>query len=129
MGFDLNFGGARPQNVAYQLDPTPVTLQRDAFAARMGEAPATAGQFNTAAFTQFGVTAGPGTSLLPVRSDRLGARDAPFTFVVEENSNTVLNCVIFRTVTSPISWVQGRIGGYLIHRQLSSMLIQRDRPR
>lgn len=126
MGFDVQLNSRRDANIAYELDPHAIQLQRTAFS---GAGPASADQFNRAQANSFAANASAGTSLLPVRPQRMGARDVPFTFIVWADTRVALSCVIFRQVTTPIAAIEGRIGGYLIEDQASSALVNRLRPR
>lgn len=128
LGFDITISGQRDANLSYQLDPVPVVLQRQEFEAPIGN-PRSPAAFNRAAANSFASTAGPGTSLLPVRRQTQGPEGGPFTFVVGEGSQVALNCVIFNTVPSPLSAIQGRHAGYLLHQNVSEALLNRIRPR
>lgn len=127
IGFDINIGGRRPSNLSYQLDPSPVTLDRPAFRTPIGVVGSTG--FDSAAANSFAATTNVGNSLLPARRNVQGARDQPFTFVVNEGGVVALNCVIFNTVLAPIAAIEGRQAGYLIHTNASQALLQRMRPR
>jgi hypothetical protein len=130
MGFDVTISGSRASNLAYGLDPAPVSLTRQAFAAPPSPfGPTPTADFNRAAVNSFASTASPGTSLLPVRSTVQGPRDAPFTLVARQGSQVSLSCVIFNTVTAPIAAIQGQLAGYLLHTNLSESLLNRVRPR
>jgi hypothetical protein len=128
MGFDLTFSGKRKGDLFYELDPSPISLQRDAFGS-VGGGATIAGDFNSAAARSFASTASPGTSLLPVRTEVQGARNTPFTLIVTEANVVSLSCVIFRQVTSPIAFIQANFGGFLVQEQVSSALINRTRPK
>lgn len=132
IGFDINISGRRPSNLSYQLDPSPVTFERPAFAPPIGTAVGALGgasAFNSSAANSFASTTNVGTSLLPARQNVQGARDKPFTFVVEQGAVVTLNCVIFNTIRAPLAAIEGRHAGYLIHVNTSSSLLARVRPR
>lgn len=128
MGFDLNFSGKRLTNILFQLDPIPSVLARPTFNPPTGGR-AVPSQFNQAAAQSFAANSSQGLSLLPVRSNKMGARGAPFTLVAREGDRVSMNCVIFKPIPSPIAAVQARSAGYLIHSQISNTLINRLRPR
>jgi hypothetical protein len=130
MGFDVTVSGSRISNLSYQLDPVPVALSRQSFEAPVG-APrvATAAAFDRAQANSFASTAGAGTSLLPVRRQTQGPEGGPFTFVVGQGAQVALSCVIFNPIPSPVTCVEGRQAGYLIHENLSESLLNRVRPR
>ncbi len=133
LGFDINIGGRRPGNLSYQLDPSPVTLARPGFeppiGTPVGVVPPTTGRFDSSAANSFAATTNVGTSLLPARPNVQGARDKPFTFIVGQGGTVALNCVIFNTVRAPLSAIEGRQAGYLIHINTSTALLNRVRPR
>jgi hypothetical protein len=124
MGFDLTFSKRRMTNTTYQLDPAPIPFQRGGF-----ELLDVAVQFDDAAAGTFASAASPGTSLLPVRDQVMGARNSPFMIVANPGAVVAMGCVIFRTVTSPIAFIQANMGGYLLHQQVSEALLNRVRPR
>jgi hypothetical protein len=126
MGFDITFNGRRLSDLRYELDPTPITLQREEFENFLAPS---ASAFTQQAANSFASTASPGLSLLPVRSQVQGARDAPFVLIAENGTDVALSCVIFRPITSPIAFVEGRMGGYLVQDQTASALVNRVRPR
>jgi hypothetical protein len=127
LGFDVTFSGRRPDNIAYELDPVPVSVTRGAFD-QGGSAPA-AGAFNKAAANSFAATASPGTALLPVRTRRMGARQTPFTLVARTRDRVALSCVIFRPVPLPVAAIEGIMAGFLVHTQMSQELIHRMAPK
>lgn len=134
LGFDINISGRRPNNLSYQLDPSPVTLDRPGFEAPIGSSPIGAGPAATGAFDRssansFAASTNAGTSLLPARPNVQGARDKPFAFIVGEGAVVQLNCVIFNTIRAPLAAIEGRQAGYLIHTNTSTALLQRVRPR
>lgn len=116
MGFDISVNGKRSSDLFYQLQPSPVeftpTLGRVANA-------------STAAATSIG----PGTSLLPLRPNVQGARNAPFTIIVEQGQTVKLLGGIFRPLGITPAAVEGRIAGYLLSVTVSEALQQRMRPR
>ena len=124
MGFDLTFSKRRQTNTTYQLDPAPIPFQRGEF-----EMLDTIQQFDDATAGSFGATASPGTSLLPVRDQVMGARNSPFMLVANPGTTVAMGCVIFRTVTSPIAFIQSNMGGYLLHQQVSEAMLNRVRVR
>lgn len=129
IGFDVTVGGSRNASLSLQLAPQPVSLARQAFAPPIGFDAATQDQFNRASAGNFASTASPGNSLLPVRPNVMGPRGMPFTLVAGEGSVVALNVVIFNTVRSPISTIEGRQAGYLIATNTSTALLNRVRPR
>lgn len=130
LGFDINISGKRDGNLSYQLDPDAVTLGRPVFENPTGTFSSdTTTKFNSSRANSFAAATNAGTSLLPVRRAVQGAEGHPFTFVVGEGGKVALNCVIFNTVSSPLSCVEGRMAGYLIHTQVSTALLNRVRPR
>jgi hypothetical protein len=132
MGFDLTFGKRRMTSAAYQLDPAPIPFQRGDFVPSVSspthglDLPAA---FDDAAANSFASTASAGTSLLPVRDQVMGARNSPFMLVASAGTSVSMACVIFRTITSPIAFIQAQMGGYLLHQQVSETLLNRVRPR
>jgi hypothetical protein len=124
MGFDLTFSGRRLTSTSYQLDPAPIPFQRGAF-----QALDVSTQFDDAAAGSFASAASPGKSLLPVRDEVMGARNSPFMLVANPGATISMSCVIFRTVTSPIAFIQSAMGGYLLHQQVSEAMLNRVRPR
>jgi hypothetical protein len=128
LGFDLTIAGDRLADIKYELDPHPDAPNRTAFAPVVA-ANQTAGVFNRSAANAYAVTAGPGSSLLPVRRPVQGAEGYPFTFVVIEGQAVALSMVIFNRLRAALSAVEGRMGGYLLERQLSDHLINSVRPR
>lgn len=132
MGFDVTVSGSRLSNLFYQLDPVPVALSRQSFetplTATGGRTP-TAAVFAAATANAYASTASAGTSLLPVRRQTQGPEGGPFTFVVGQGAQVALSCVIFNTVSSPITCIEGRQAGYLIHENVSESLLNRVRPR
>lgn len=130
MGFDLTVDGIRSSDLAYELNPSAVAPVRTAFFPPVSDPRlAPPEEFNLAQTNAFASTASAGTSLLPVRPNVQGARGEPFTIIVNAGGVVSLSCVIFRPISSPLSAVQGRVAGYLIHEQTSSALVQRLRPR
>jgi hypothetical protein len=142
MGFDLTVDGRRPASLLFQLDPISVQTTRQQFEPIIGQSTPSRlsavaqisgtvpAQFNRAAATAFASTANAGTSLLPARSRRQGApAPAPYTVVVKGGQSVALGCVIFKTVPSPLAFVQGEITGYLLEANQSYALINRMRPR
>lgn len=128
MGFDITTGQRRASSLLYQLDPVPVQLLNPEFQPPPG-ARASAGQFVTSGFQSFAATASPGLSLLPVWSKVQGAREAPFTIIAGENVSVGLQCVIFRPIPTPITFVEARIAGYLLESNFAQALLGRVRPR
>lgn len=124
MGWDITLNGRRLSHLKYELDPGPIILERWASAKGPGQQ-----AFNLAASNSFASTASPGLSLLPVRNQVQGARNVPFTLIVEESVNLGLSCVIFRTVTTPIAAIEAKWGGFLLQEQTSQKLVDQLRPR
>jgi hypothetical protein len=133
MGWDLTLNQRRVAHLRYELDPSPISLARQAFAPRLTDyGPGRNGE--TAAFdlskaNSFAATSSQGLSLLPVRSKVQGARNVPFTIIAEQNTRVALDCVIFKTIRAPIAALQGTWSGYLLHDQLAQSLLERVRPR
>jgi hypothetical protein len=128
LGFDLTVSGKRPSDIKYELDPHPDSPNRTAFAPVVA-ANQRAGVFNRSAANAYAVTAGPGSSLLPVRRAVQGAEGHPFTMLVIANQVVALSLVIFNRLRAPLSAVEGRGGGYLLDQTLSNHLIRSVRPR
>lgn len=123
IGFDVNVnGGRRYSTLRYVLDPRPVTLTKTQFDSGRST-PTSIVQARSAASA-----GGAGTSLLPLRPEVQGARDKPFTMIVDEGDTVVLAATVFRAFTTPIASVVGRFGGYLLPSQVSAALITRSRP-
>lgn len=134
MGFDVVINDMfRVNDLEYGLDPAPIPAGGSEFRspnpAGSDIVPdATPDQFDIAASNSFAATAGPGTSLLPVRSDVQGPRQGPFTMIVNEGDFVALRAVIFRPVRSPISFIEGRLAGFTLHTNASKALLERMRP-
>lgn len=133
MGFDVAVNGLyRVNDIEYGLDPMPIPLERQEYDAPLRsvaiEPDATPDEFNFSAANSFGSPSGIGTSLLPVRSNVQGPRRGPFTIVVGEGDLVALRGAIFRTVSSPIAFVQARLAGFTLHTQISHALLERTRP-
>lgn len=137
IGFDLTLNGRRDANLSLQLDPQSSSLSRQEFeqsggtvaSSIFGLPPTPTSAFERATANSFASTAGAGTSLLPNRPNKFGPRGGPWTLVAVEGTQVSMNVVIFNRIRSPLAAVEGRLGGYLIQRQVSSSLIQRVRPR
>lgn len=128
LGFDLNLSGRRLSNLLYQLDPVPTLASRPTYEPPIG-ARAVPAQFDRSVAQSFAANASPGTSLLPATPKRQGPRDTAFTLVAKQNDRVSLNCVIFKTITTPVAAIEGRVAGFLLHTQASNALINRLRPR
>jgi hypothetical protein len=128
LGFDVTLSGRRVSHLLYQLDPVPVQLNPQTFDRPAGQA-ANVAQFNRSTAQSFAATASPGLSLLPVRRERQGSTVSPFTMIARPNDSLGLSVVIFRTITSPITAIEGRAMGYLISSAVGNALIERLRPR
>lgn len=130
MGFDLTINSYRDANLVFGLDPTPAPAGRQEYEPPIGSLQRQPPQaFARAQANSFAATAGPGTSLLPVRPNVVGPRRRSFTYVVGEETEVALNTVIFRALLSNISAIEGRLAGYLIHTNVSESLLNRVRPR
>lgn len=133
LGFDVTITGKRSSDLAYQLDPGPIQLERAEFqtptqAGIFDPDTATPAQFNAAQTESFASSAGPGNSLLPVREAVQGSREGPFTIVAQQEQEVALRCVIFRELLTPIAGIEGRMAGYLVNQQLSDALLERLAP-
>jgi hypothetical protein len=128
MGFDININGRRFADLLFQLDPVPVQVQLPAFAPPAGHR-AQAEQFNTNAAQSFAANTNIGTSLLPVRAEKYGPEDGPFTLIAGEGTVVALNGAIFRRVPSPIAAIEGRHAGFKLHTNAAEAIIQRMRLR
>lgn len=133
LGFDVTITGKRLGDLAYQLDPGAIALERQEFqrptqAGIFDPDTATPAQFNAAQNESFASTAGPGNSLLPVRDAVQGSREGPFTIVAHQEQEVTLRCVIFRELLTPIAGIEGRMAGFLIDQQISESLIERLAP-
>lgn len=120
LGFDLTLNGQRVTNVSYELDPHAVVVQRQQFESQTAP---TVGEFNRAAANSFAAASAAGKALLPVRSDVMGARAAPFTLVASEGNRVALACVIWRALTSPVMAMEATMGGYLMQNAVSRSLL------
>lgn len=133
LGFDVAINGySRVNDISYDLDPVPIPLNRQEYdepiRGIINEDDANPDLFNAAAASSFASTAGPGTSLLPVRPNVQGARGGPFTIIVNEGDSVALRCVVFRTVRTPIAFIEGRLAGFTLHTNASRTLMNRMRP-
>lgn len=125
LGWDITVNGQRLNTIRFELDPSPAQLSREQYAS--GVQPQAAA-FNRAQFNSFAVTAGPGLSLLPVRSEVMGARGVPFCIVAPPASRVALGCVLFRPVTFPVSFFEGRVAGYHVPSDLSDRVLRQISP-
>lgn len=132
MGFDLTIDeGIRQGNIAYQLDPTPINVGSSGYQpqipqTRDNQPP---GYFEENASRSFGGIGGAGSSLLPLRSQRQGPRQGPFSFIVESDHTIFLKGTVFRELTSPIAFIQGQIAGFLLHVSVAKMILARIEPK
>jgi len=125
MGWDLTVNGQRLNNIRFELDPSPTSLSREAFGSFANPQ---AAQFNKAQFNSFAVSAGPGLSLLPVRSTVMGSRTSPFCVIAEPAARVALGAVLFRPITFPVTSFQGRVAGYLVPSDTSARVMKRLAP-
>lgn len=130
LGFDINVDGERTNNVSYELDPKPITNSGPQYRPSPFTTSAAFGVFSTADFDEaasqtFGNTSGQGSSLLPVRPNVMGPRSGPFTMVIPSGKTVVLSCTIFRTLTTPIHSIEGRMAGFLIGQNTAIAIINR----
>lgn len=128
LGFDINVNGRRMANLLYQLDPVAVQTQLAQFAPPPTRR-ANNQQFDTAAAQSFAAGTGIGTSLLPVRRQRFGPAQGPFTIIAGEGVQVSLNVVIFRPVPTPIAFIEGRHAGFGMAVNSAASIINRVRPR
>jgi hypothetical protein len=133
LGFDVTINGMfRTSDLEYGLDPTAIPRTRAEYNAPTQATDllpaANQDQFDASASESFASTAGPGTSLLPVRPNVQGPRGGPFTMVISEGDYVALRCVVFRPVRTPIAFIEGRLAGFTLHTNVSRALIQRMRP-
>src|SRR5690606_23201566 len=109
MGFDVTVNNMyRIGDLEYGLDPAPIPLGRPEFQPSFPQSitrTTSADVFSAAAAASFASTAGPGTSLLPVRPNVQGPREGPFTWVVDEGNQVALRCVVFRPLRTPIAFI------------------------
>jgi len=126
LGFDVNVDGRRSSNLLYQLDPVPVQVQPQTYDRPPGHR-ANEAQFNRSAAQSFAANATPGLSLLPVRREHQG--NNPFTIIAEQQGRVSLSCVIFKPIPAPVTAIEGRMTGYLIHTSIGEALRQRVRPK
>lgn len=130
MGFDVAVQNKRTSSLLYQLDPVPIQVQRQTYD-QPPNARANAAQFNRSAAQSFAANSSQGLSLLPVRSQRQGngPEIGPFTMIAHQGDKVALSCVIFKTVPSPIAFIEASMTGYLIGSNIGSALTHRQRPR
>ncbi len=133
MGFDYLVTNKRTKQILFQLDPNAITLARTAYQQVQNNQPtqrASPDAFNKAASNSFAAASSQGLSLLPtIHRGRQGVLKAPFTIVIRENDRAALNCVIWRTIPTPLGALSGRHMGFLVQTQLSDALINNLRPR
>jgi len=142
MGFDLTINQQHYSNIQFQIDPIAVqTAAFQAFsdkpqapgtsvpgsAALLGPtapvAPPPVSVFNIAAASSFANAAGAGLSMLPQRPTRYGALNAPFTLYVKPGQTVQSRCIVFRTLPSPIAFLEMDLMGFLVPDQwLQDML-------
>lgn len=130
LGFDLTVNGHRVSQLLYQLDPTPVVLARQQYRSSTvvgRRVPQSA--FDSADANNFAAATSQGTSLLPQRDERQGAESGPFTIVCREGQRVSLSCVIFKPIPVPLGAMEGRHAGFLLHTQVSEILLNRLRVR
>lgn len=128
MGFDITVSGRRMSHLLYQIDPVPVQVQRQSFDTPPGQR-ANQAQFNRAAFTSFAANTASGLSLLPVRAERQGVPNMPWTVYARAGSRVAASVVIFRRIPTPISSIEGSIKGYTVDDQTITAVMNRMRPR
>jgi hypothetical protein len=130
VGFDLTVNGTRAGNIRFQSRPQNAVLSRPQFEPPIylrGMPPQS--KFNLEETSTFGSVSSQGTSLLPPREGKYGPDIGPFTIVADECQRVALTCVVFGTVPIPIASISGRVAGFLIGKNLSQSLINRQRPR
>lgn len=128
LGFDLAVNGRRRSDLLFQLDPVPVSVNRQSFDPKVGT-PQRVDAFTRATFQSFGSNTQAGTSLLPARRKRQGALSVPFVIVANQEERVSMVVVIFNPVTTPLPYIQASISGILVPVNLSIEYQQRMRPK
>lgn len=130
LGFDVTISGRRLAHLYYELQPHPSPVTRPAFRAHRHPYPVpprlTPDEFDVNASNDFAISAGPGTSLLPVTTRVQGPRDQPFMFVARQGETVELAAVIFNPIPSPIAGIQGRLAGFTIATVIGEAILQRE---
>lgn len=127
LGFDITVDGRRFGNLLYQLDPVPVSPQRQTFDPPTGSQQQPPNVFSRAQASSFAANASPALSLLPMRSAIQGDPAGPFTIVAKQKSKVALSCVIFNTIPVPLAAIQGRMCGYTLTSLKSDEYLKRMR--
>jgi len=131
MGFDISVNGRRTSDIFYQLDPSPTSFGKTAFAAPVGSTRGVPSNivFDKAAANSFDAVGGDGTALLPARPNVQGARGMPFTMLAPPSSVVSMSATIFRRVTAPLAGLQATMSGFTMHTNTVQALLERMRPR
>lgn len=129
IAFDISINGTRRQvDIANELDPRPISLQREQYVVRTGTGPrATAQTILRARQEQYGAASGFGASALPQLSGTYSPRGQRVTIRGDEGDNLVLRFSVFRPLATPIGAIVGKFSGYLMHRQIADALETRMR--
>jgi len=125
LGYKWNITSHQSANIRMEIDPVTPADQADAFAATTTFSTsfnaetgrtvrATQAEFNLARTSKSSQTAGGGLSLLPQRTERLGALQLPFMQAVTENDNAEFQVIVFRPVPIPIAFFELDVTGLLV---------------
>lgn len=144
LGYDWLVDQYRPTNLRMEIDPVPIEATKDAFqpqpsagviatgsggtatsdptrfglpafAPSSGPQQATQAQFNAANFARSATPAGPGLSLLPQRTRRVGAPPPfPFTRPVRSDQTLSFQVVIFKPVPIPLAFFEVSFTGVIM---------------
>lgn len=69
-----------------------------------------------------------GSPVLPQTSVRVGARDMPFTLYFESSDSVQLLATVYKPLSTPLAYVEGQIGGFLVNGNTLEALLQGVRP-
>ncbi|MDD1677765.1 MAG: hypothetical protein LUO93_01090 [Methanomicrobiales archaeon] len=130
MGFDLTVDSTHKGNVEFQLEPQDVATNQPQFQPAVFARSAAPGSvFAVTRTNSFASTSGQGRALLPPRMMPFGPANGPFTIVAIEGQRVAVKAVIFNPVPFPVAGIEGRIAGFLMGKNVSEALINRQRPR
>lgn len=130
ISWDLSVDGTRHGRLTYELDPQPIEFARPqpVLASTTVGVPGTTPAAN--AHQSFEGLGQFGSSALPQDREIQGPHNGnPWTWVVQEGQTVACRCIVFRRLKTPVAAIFARLGGYLLHCQTSSTLIQRMRSR
>lgn len=128
MGFQFLVRGKVPGVTNFQIEPIPSTFARRQFRPpvtnRMRRPNETVpGDFARKRATEYGAAAGTGTTLLPPREGRHGDLATPAAFAVYDGEQVTMSLVVYRPVGIPLSFVEGKICGYIGPRTVLDKLL------